>query len=160
MAIRPIQPCLWFDGQAEQAARLYTSVFPDSRVLGVTRVPEAAPGETGSVMTVEFELNGQRFVALNGGPEFPFTEAVSFQVLCETQDEIDRYWAALTDGGKEGPCGWAYDRFGLAWQIVPQVLPKLLEHPDQTVANRVTAAFMGMNKLDIAALERAASNEV
>lgn len=160
MAIRPIQPCLWFDGQAEEAARFYTSVFPNSRIIGLTRTPEAAPGETGSVLTAEFELNGQRVVGLNGGPQFTFNEAVSFQVLCDSQEEIDRYWSALTDGGSEGPCGWLTDRYGLSWQVVPEVLPRLLQHTDPAVAERVTAAFMGMKKLDIAALERAAADEV
>src|SRR5262245_32280713 len=119
-------PCLWFDTEGEPAAELYTSVFPNSRITGVTRYGAAGPREEGTVMTVDFELDGQPFVALNGGPQFTFSEAISFQVSCETQDEVDAYWAALTaDGGEEGPCGWLKDRFGLSWQIVPTALPRL-----------------------------------
>ena len=151
-----ITPFLWFDTQAEEAARFYTSVFPNAKLGSISRYGEAGPGEPGSVMTVEFELDGQAFTALNGGPEFTFTEAVSFQVACETQDEVDRYWAALSDGGEEGPCGWLKDRFGLSWQIVPSVLPRLLEDPDREKAQRVMAAMLKMRKLEIAELEQAA----
>ncbi len=152
-------PNLWFDGQAEQAAHFYTSVFPRSRVVAVTRFPEGAPRPAGSVMTAEFVLDGHRFVALNGGPEFTFNEAVSFQVPCATQDEVDHYWRRLADGGREGPCGWLTDRFGLSWQIVPTVLDELIADPDPQRARRVTEAMLGMGKLDIAALQRAAEGQ-
>ncbi|MHA6799620.1 VOC family protein [Bounagaea algeriensis] len=152
-------PNLWFDGQAEQAAHFYTSVFPRSRVVAVTRFPEGAPRPAGSVMTVEFVLDGHRFVALNGGPEFTFNEAVSFQVPCASQDEVDHYWRRLTDGGREGPCGWLTDRFGLSWQIVPTVLEELITDPDPQRARRATEAMLGMGKLDIAALQRAAEGQ-
>ncbi len=152
-------PNLWFDGQAEQAAHFYTSVFPRSRVVAVTRFPEGAPRPAGSVMTAEFVLDGHRFVALNGGPEFTFNEAVSFQVPCATQDEVDHYWRRLADGGREGPCGWLTDRFGLSWQIVPTVLDELITDPDPQRARRVTEAMLGMGKLDIAALQRAAEGQ-
>ncbi|GAB2736185.1 VOC family protein [Salinifilum aidingensis] len=152
-------PNLWFDGQAEQAAHFYTSVFPRSRVVAVTRFPEGAPRPAGSVMTVEFVLDGHRFIALNGGPEFTFNEAVSFQVPCATQDEIDYYWRRLTEGGRGGPCGWLTDRFGLSWQIVPTVLEELVTDPDPQRARRATEAMLGMGKLDIAALQRAAEGQ-
>jgi predicted 3-demethylubiquinone-9 3-methyltransferase (glyoxalase superfamily) len=151
-----ITPFLWFDGQAEDAARLYTSVFPNSTLGKISHYGDAGPGVPGSVMTVEFELDGQPFVALNGGPEFKFTEAVSFQIDCETQEEVDHYWSALSDCGEEGPCGWLKDRFGLSWQVVPTALPRLLKDADREKAQRVMAAMMNMGKLDIAGLERAA----
>jgi predicted 3-demethylubiquinone-9 3-methyltransferase (glyoxalase superfamily) len=151
-----ITPFLWFDTQAEEAARFYASVFPNSKVGTISHYGEAGPGTPGSVMTVEFELDGLEFTALNGGPEFRFTEAISFQVGCETQDEVDRYWSTLSEGGEEGPCGWLKDRFGLSWQIVPTVLPRLLEDPDRDKAQRAMAAMLKMRKLDIAELERAA----
>jgi predicted 3-demethylubiquinone-9 3-methyltransferase (glyoxalase superfamily) len=151
-----ITPFLWFDTQAEEAAELYTSVFPNSRIVEVSRYGEAGPGPAGSVMTVEFDLDGQRFVALNGGPEFRFTEAVSFQIDCKSQEEVDRYWEALSEGGEKGPCGWLKDRFGLSWQVVPDALPRLLTDPDREKSQRVMAAMMKMGKLDIAELERAA----
>jgi predicted 3-demethylubiquinone-9 3-methyltransferase (glyoxalase superfamily) len=154
-----ITPFLWFDDQAEEAAQLYTSVFENSKILNVSRYGEAAPGETGSVMTVEFELEGQKFVGLNGGPNYSFTEAVSFQVHCETQEEVDHFWNALGEGGEEGPCGWLKDRFGLSWQIVPTALPRLLSDPDREKANRAMSAMLQMGKLDIAELERAAAGE-
>ena len=151
-----ITPFLWFDTQAEEAANLYTSLFPGSRITDVTRYGPAGPREEGLVMTVAFELDGQKFVGLNGGPQHAFTEAVSFVVNCETQDEVDRYWDALTaDGGSEGPCGWCKDRFGLSWQIVPEALPRLLTSPDREKAQRVMARMMEMSKLDIARLEAA-----
>ncbi len=151
---------LWFDDQAEEAAKLYTSLFDDAKILNVSRYGEAGPGEPGSVMTVEFELEGQKFVGLNGGPaHYGFTEAVSFVVNCETQEEVDKFWDALTDGGEEGPCGWLKDRFGLSWQITPTALPRLLTDPDREKANRAMNAMMGMKKLDIAELERAAAGE-
>ena len=152
-----ITPCLWFDTEGEEAANLYTSVFPNSRILDVARYGSAGPRTEGTVMTVSFELDGQAFVALNGGPEFTFDEAVSFQVDCETQDEVDAYWSKLSEGGEEGPCGWLKDRFGLSWQIVPRVLPELLADPDREKAQRVMAAMLKMKKIDIDDLERAAS---
>ena len=123
--------CLWFDTEGEEAATFYTSLFPNSRITGVTHYGSAGPRAEGTVMTVEFELDGQPFVALNGGPEFTFTEAISFQIDCETQEEVDRYWSTLSEGGEEGPCGWLKDRFGLSWQIVPTALPELLGDPDR-----------------------------
>jgi predicted 3-demethylubiquinone-9 3-methyltransferase (glyoxalase superfamily) len=151
-----IVPNLWFDGQAEQAAEFYCSVFPNSRVVAVARYTEAGPGPAGSVMTVEFELDGDRFVGINGGPEFTFSEAVSFQITCADQEEIDRYWAALTDGGEEGPCGWLKDRFGLSWQVVPTGMDELFSDPDSGRARRAMEAMFGMKKLDLAALRAAA----
>ncbi|MEE1769590.1 VOC family protein [Streptomyces sp. JV185] len=147
--------CLWFDGQAEEAAEYYVSVFKNSRRGRTGRYSEAGPGPAGSVMTVEFELNGQRFVGLNGGPEFTFNEAVSFQIDCADQAEVDHYWSSLTDGGEEGPCGWLKDRYGLSWQVVPEGLTELLLDPDGTKAARTTAAMMTMKKLDMAALRKA-----
>ena len=151
-----ITPFLWFDTQAEEAARFYASVFPNSRVTDVVRYGESGPGPAGSVMTVRFQLDGSDFVALNGGPMYRFTEAVSFVVDCKSQEEVDYYWAALTDGGEEGQCGWLKDRYGLSWQVVPDVLPRLLDGADRGRAQRVLDALMGMTKLDIRALEAAA----
>jgi predicted 3-demethylubiquinone-9 3-methyltransferase (glyoxalase superfamily) len=152
-----LTPCLWFDTQGEEAASFYVSVFPNSRVLHVSRYGEAGPREPGTVMTVSFELDGKKFLALNGGPEFAFSEAISFQVDCSSQDEVDHYWNALSDCGEEGPCGWLKDRFGLSWQIVPSRLPELLSGADQERAQRVMAAMLEMRKIDIAELERAAA---
>ncbi len=152
--------CLWFDGRGEEAARFYVSLFPGSKLGKVTPYPEGTPSPlpVGSAMTVEFELCGAPFLALNGGPEFKFTEAVSLQIHCKDQAEVDRYWNALTaDGGEESVCGWCKDRFGFSWQVVPEVLPKLMADPDRDRANRATAAMMGMRKLDIAQLEAAAA---
>ena len=149
-------PCLWFDTEGEAAAELYTSIFPNSKIVNVARYGSAAQRPEGTVMTVDFELDGLPFLALNGGPEFTFTEAVSFQVSCENQDEVDHYWSKLSEGGEEGPCGWLKDRFGLSWQIVPKRLPELLSDPDQERAQRAMAAMLKMKKLDIAELERAA----
>lgn len=151
-----ITPFLWFDTQAEQAAVFYTSVFADSRIVAVNRYGDAGPGPAGSVMTVAFELAGQPFVALNGGPAFSFTEAVSFVVSCDSQEEVDRFWEALSTGGQPGPCGWLKDRYGLSWQIVPTALPELLADPDPARSQAVMTAMMGMGKLDIAALRAAA----
>ena len=151
-----ITPWLWFDTEGEEAAQFYTSVFPNSRILDVSRYGSAGPRPEGTVMTVSFELDGQRLAALNGGPDFSFTEAVSFQVACADQDEVDHYWNALSDGGEEGPCGWLKDRFGLSWQIVPNALPRLLGDPDPERAQRVMAAMLKMKKIEIAELERAA----
>jgi predicted 3-demethylubiquinone-9 3-methyltransferase (glyoxalase superfamily) len=149
--------CLWFDDRGEEAARFYTSVFPNSTLGQISRYGSAGPRPEGTVMTAAFELNGQRFVALNGGPNFTFSEAISFQVMCEDQDEVDRYWAALSDGGEEGPCGWLKDRFGLSWQIVPVRLPELLGDPDPERAQRAMAAMLEMKKIEIGELERAAA---
>jgi predicted 3-demethylubiquinone-9 3-methyltransferase (glyoxalase superfamily) len=152
-----LTPCLWFDTQGEDAANFYVSVFPNSRILHVSRYGEAGPREPGTVMTVSFELDGKKFLALNGGPEFAFSEAISFQVDCSSQDEVDHYWNALSDCGEEGPCGWLKDRFGLSWQIVPSRLPELLSGADQERAQRVMGAMLKMRKIDIAELERAAA---
>ncbi len=146
---------LWFDDQAEEAANYYVSIFPDSRLLGMSRYGEAGPGKKGSVMVVTFELAGQQFQALNGGPEFKFTEAVSLMVNCETQEEVDTLWEKLSDGGEKGPCGWLKDRYGLSWQIVPTILEKLVQDPDAEKANRAMQAMLQMGKLDIAGLRRA-----
>jgi predicted 3-demethylubiquinone-9 3-methyltransferase (glyoxalase superfamily) len=151
-----ITPNLWFDKEAEEAAGFYVSVFENSRVVGVAHYPENSPGEAGTVMTVDFELDGQRFVGINGGPQFQFSEAVSFAIECETQDEIDHYWDRLSDGGEEGPCGWLKDRYGLSWQVVPAGMEELFSDPDKTRAERAMQAMLQMRKLDIAALRRAA----
>jgi predicted 3-demethylubiquinone-9 3-methyltransferase (glyoxalase superfamily) len=151
-----ITPSLWFDTEAEEAADFYVSVFKNSQVLNVSRYGEAGPRPAGTVMTVDFELDGQQFIALNGGPEFPFTEAVSLQVNCETQEEVDRYWSVLSEGGEEGPCGWLKDRYGLSWQIIPVALVELLNDPDAAKAQRAMAAMLQMKKIDIAALQAAA----
>jgi len=149
--------CLWFDTQGEEAARFYTALFPNSRITGISHYGEAGPRPAGTVMTVDFELDGQSFVALNGGPEFTFSEAISYQVSCETQEEVDHYWTTLSDGGEEGPCGWLKDRFGLSWQVVPTALPRLLKDPDPEKAQRVMAAMLQMRKIEIDELERAAA---
>jgi predicted 3-demethylubiquinone-9 3-methyltransferase (glyoxalase superfamily) len=152
-----ITPCLWFDTEGEEAARFYTSVFPNSRIVDVARYGAAGPRPEGTVMTVSFELDGQTFVALNGGPEFTFNEAISFQVNCETQEEVDAFWSTLSDGGEEGPCGWLKDRYGVSWQIVPTVLPELLGESDQEKSQRVMRAMLNMKKIEIDALEQAAA---
>ena len=151
-----ITPFLWFDREAEAAANFYVSIFPNSKITDISRYGEAGPGEPGSVMTVEFELDGQSFIALNGGPEYTFTPAVSFSVSCETQQEVDRYWNALTAGGKPNVCAWLTDKFGLSWQIVPTALDRLFSDPDPARVRRATEAMLSMGKLDIAALEAAA----
>jgi predicted 3-demethylubiquinone-9 3-methyltransferase (glyoxalase superfamily) len=151
-----IKPNLWFNSEAEEAAGFYTSVFENSRVVNVARYTEAGPRPAGMVMTVEFELDGQRFVAINGGPEFQFDEAVSFEIDCETQDEIDYYWERLSEGGSEGPCGWLKDKYGLSWQVVPTGMEELFADPDPERARRAMQAMLGMRKLDIAALRGAA----
>jgi predicted 3-demethylubiquinone-9 3-methyltransferase (glyoxalase superfamily) len=153
--IQKITPFLWFDHQAEEAAALYTSIFPNSKVIKVLRYGKAGPGPAGSVMTVEFQLQGQSFVALNGGPHFKFTEAISFVVNCQTQEEVDAYWEKLSVGGTEVECGWLKDKFGLSWQIVPTVLPDLLSDPDPEKSGRVMKAMLTMKKLDIRALKQA-----
>jgi predicted 3-demethylubiquinone-9 3-methyltransferase (glyoxalase superfamily) len=154
--VKKITPFLWFDSQAEEAMRFYCSIFPNSKELGIARYGEGGPGKPGSVMTAHFELDGQEFIALNGGPLHPFTEAVSFSIDCKSQEEVDRYWSKLTAGGKEVACGWLKDKYGLCWQVVPDMLPRLLADKDRAKANRVMQAMLQMTKLDIAALERAA----
>ena len=155
--MQKITPCLWFDTEGEDAARLYTSVFPNSKIVDVARYGSAGPRPEGTVMTVSFELNGREFLALNGGPEFKFDEAISFQVFCEGQEEVDAYWSKLSEGGEEGPCGWLKDKYGLSWQIIPTRLPELLGDPDSEKAQRVTAAMLKMKKIEIEELERAAA---
>lgn len=151
-----LTPNLWFDTQGEEAARFYTSIFPSSRIVEITHYGSAGPRPEGTVMTVSFELDGQPFVALNGGPEFTFNEAVSLEIECEDQAEVDRYSEALSDGGEQGPCGWVKDRFGLSWQVVPKRLNELISDPDTEKAQRVMAAMLQMQKIDVAELERAA----
>ena len=154
-----ITPFLWFDSQAEEAARFYTSIFENSRILGTARYDEAAAKAAGrpvgSVLTVAFELEGQKFTALNGGPVFTFTEAISFVVNCETQAEVDHFWDTLSSGGQEVQCGWVKDRFGVSWQIVPTVLPEMLQDKDPEKAKRVMAAMLQMKKLSIEGLKKA-----
>jgi predicted 3-demethylubiquinone-9 3-methyltransferase (glyoxalase superfamily) len=151
-----ITPCLWFDDQAEDAANYYTSLFENSRITEITRYGEAGPRPAGMVMTVDFELAGRPFVALNGGPDFTFNEAISLQVSCESQEEVDELWSKLTAEGEEGPCGWCKDRYGLSWQIVPTVLFELIADPDPGRSQRAMRCMLGMKKLDIAELQRAA----
>ncbi|GAB7068800.1 VOC family protein [Mycobacterium hodleri] len=151
----PITPSLWFDGDLENAAEFYTSVFPNSSIEGFNRYTEAGPGTPGEVMSGTFVLDGHRFVGINGGPQFPFTEAVSFEVRCADQDEVDYYWNRLLDGGVESHCGWLEDRFGLSWQIVPERLFELLDDPDPARAAAATAAMLGMRRIVVAELEEA-----
>ena len=153
--MQKISTCLWFENQAEEAAEFYVSVFDDSRILDVSRYGEGGPGPAGEAITVEFEIEGRRFLALNGGAPSNFTEAVSFVVDCADQEEVDRYWAALTDGGAESQCGWLSDRYGVSWQIVPAVLSSLIAGPDPEGSQRAMQAMLGMRKLDIAALQSA-----
>ena len=156
---RKITPFLWFDTHAEQAAKFYTTIFRNSRINQISRYSKAGDEthgmDAGSVMTVAFEIEGQSFVALNGGPHFKFNEAVSFQITCETQDEIDYFWSKLSENGQESQCGWLKDKFGLSWQVVPAILPHLLTGDDKAKSERAMAALMQMKKLDIAALQRA-----
>ncbi len=153
-----IRPMLWFDGQAEEAAKFYVSLFPNSKILEVTRFGEIGPGPTGSVMTVSFRLGDQEFVALNGGPQFKFSEAISMAIEVESQTEVDQLWKALTSGGgEEGQCGWLKDRWGLSWQVVPSALIRAVSSPDQKKADRVMAAVMEMKKIDLARIEAAAA---
>jgi predicted 3-demethylubiquinone-9 3-methyltransferase (glyoxalase superfamily) len=151
---KPI-PCLWFDGQAADAAAFYTAIFPNSQILGTSSYGPDTPGEEGTVMTVSFSLDGQPYVGLNGGPQFTFTEAISFQIMCADQEEVDHYWTRLTDGGEESMCGWLKDRFGVSWQVIPRRLYELLGDPDPDRAQRATQAMLGMRRLDVAELERA-----
>ncbi|TLM73471.1 VOC family protein [Pseudarthrobacter sp. NamB4] len=152
---RKIGTCLWFDHQAEEAAQFYTSVFDDAKILNISRFGEGGPGPAGAAIAVDFELEGRGFTALNGARGSSFTDAVSFVVECEDQAAVDRYWTALTDGGTESQCGWLKDRFGVAWQIVPAVLPQLIAGPDPNGSQRAMEAMLGMRKLDIAELQRA-----
>ena len=151
-----ITTCLWFDTEGEEAAEFYCSVIPNSRVTGVERYGEGAPRPAGTVMVVNFELDGRPCMALNGGPEHRFTEAVSFSVSCEDQDEVDHYWSTLSEGGEEGPCGWLKDRWGMSWQVVPTALPELLGDPDPGRASRAMQAMLQMGKIDIEAMRKAA----
>ncbi|MCY0944848.1 MULTISPECIES: VOC family protein [Streptomyces] len=157
MTSKGFTTCLWFDGNAEEAADFYLSVFKDGKLGRTGRYTEAGPGPAGTVMVVEFEINGQRFIGLNGGPQFPFTEAVSFQIHCADQAEADHYWDVLTrDGGQEGPCGWVKDKFGLSWQVSPVEAVELIADPDPRRAARATAAMLRMKRLDVAEMRRAA----
>jgi predicted 3-demethylubiquinone-9 3-methyltransferase (glyoxalase superfamily) len=151
-------PCLWFDGSAEEAAAHYTSIFPNSSIGDVTRYGADMPMPEGSAMTVSFTLDGQEYVGLNGGPQFPFSEAVSFQIMCKDQEEADHYWNRLTDGGEESQCGWLKDRFGVSWQVVPTELMSLLSDPDPGRAQRAGAALMQMRRIDVAEIKRAADS--
>jgi predicted 3-demethylubiquinone-9 3-methyltransferase (glyoxalase superfamily) len=151
-----ITPWLWFDAEGEEAAEFYTSIFPNSKITEITRYGSAGPRPEGMVMTVAFELDGQRLAALNGGPDFKFNEAVSFLVGCKDQEEVDWYWNKLSEGGEPGPCGWLKDKYGLAWQIIPTALDELLGDPDREKAQRVMQAMLGMGKIEIEGLERAA----
>ena len=153
--MQKITPCLWFDNQAEEAMNHYVAIFKNSKAGSVTRYGGAGPGPKGSVMTASFELEGQQFTALNGGPHFKFTEAVSFVVNCDTQEEVDELWAKLSEGGQTQQCGWLKDKFGLSWQIVPSVLIELMTDPDPEKTRRVTEAMLQMTKIDIATLRRA-----
>ena len=151
-----IIPNLWFDTEAEEAAAFYTSVFDNSRIVNVMHYTEAGPREAGTVMTVEFELDGQRFVGINGGPEFTFDEAISLEIVCEDQEEVDYYWERLTDGGEESQCGWLKDRYGVSWQVVPKGMDEVFSDADPERTKRAMEAMLKMGKLDIAALRRAA----
>jgi predicted 3-demethylubiquinone-9 3-methyltransferase (glyoxalase superfamily) len=155
----PITPCLWFNTEAEEAAKFYVSIFENSKMGTVSYYSSEGQDihgkKQGSVMVAEFEINGQKFTALNGGPQFKFSEAISFQVPCESQKEIDYFSAKLTEGGEQGPCGWVKDKFGMSWQVFPAVMTKMLSDPDRKKVDRVTKAFMQMKKFDLAAIERA-----
>ena len=153
--MQKITPFLWFDDQAEEAANFYTSIFKNSKVGSISRYGEGTPGEKDKVMTATFEIEGQEFTALNGGPEFSFTPAISFFVHCETQAEVDDYWEKLSAGGEKSQCGWLKDKFGVSWQIVPNILMELMSDPDPEKAGRVTRTMLKMTKIDIAALKRA-----
>jgi predicted 3-demethylubiquinone-9 3-methyltransferase (glyoxalase superfamily) len=153
--MQKITPFLWFDGNAEEAVHFYASIFKDSKIGTIMRYGDAGPGPKGSVMTVAFELNGQEFIGLNGGPTYKFTPAVSFMVHCETQEEVDEYWDKLSEGGAPNVCGWLQDKYGLSWQIVPTALLRMLEDKDPAKSNRVMQAMMKMTKLDISVLQAA-----
>ncbi|HVD30117.1 MAG TPA: VOC family protein [Methylomirabilota bacterium] len=154
--MKKVTPFLTFKDQAEEAVKLYTSIFKNSRILSTSRYGDAGPGAKGSFMTANFELDGQEFVALNGGPSFEFSQGISLLVDCQTQEEVDTYWEKLSEGGSKGPCGWLTDRFGVSWQVVPRVLTELINDPDTEKAGRVMKAMLQMSKIDIAELERAA----
>jgi predicted 3-demethylubiquinone-9 3-methyltransferase (glyoxalase superfamily) len=156
--MQKITPFLWFDSKAEQAMNFYTSIFKNSKIVSVTRYGEAGPGPKGTVMTANFELNGQEFVALNGGPQFTFTEAISFVVNCETQQEVDELWEKLSEGGNKSRCGWLKDQYGLSWQIVPTALVEMLQDKDDKKSTRVMQAMLQMDKIDIETLRRAYRN--
>jgi predicted 3-demethylubiquinone-9 3-methyltransferase (glyoxalase superfamily) len=156
--MQKISYCLWFDGKAEEAAKFYVSVFRNSRIVTTARYPEGSPGTVGSVMTVEFILNGEPFLALNGGSQYEFTPAISFVATCDTQEEIDDLWQKLSQGGREVQCGWLTDKFGLSWQVVPAALGEMMSSTDRAAAQRAFSAMLGMKKLDIAALRRAYEN--
>jgi predicted 3-demethylubiquinone-9 3-methyltransferase (glyoxalase superfamily) len=155
MAMQKITPFLWFGNQSEEAANFYVSIFPNSKITSIARYGKSGPGPEGSVMTVEFEIDGQKFMALNGGPQYQFSPATSFVVPCETQEEVDHFWERLSEGGTPNRCGWLDDKFGVTWQIVPTILPKLLSHPDPEKSKRVMEAMLQMDKLDINLLKRA-----
>jgi predicted 3-demethylubiquinone-9 3-methyltransferase (glyoxalase superfamily) len=154
-AAKKITPFLWFDGQAEDAANFYVSIFENAKILSVSRYGEEAPGTTGTVMTVSFELDGQKFVALNGGPEYKFTPAISFSIDCKTQQEVDHFWNRLSEGGETSQCGWLDDKYGITWQVVPSVLPELLGSDDDAKAEAAMKAMLQMTKLDIKTLQEA-----
>ncbi len=153
--MQKITPFLWFDGKAEEAMNFYISIFKNSKIVSVTRYGETGPGPKGTVMTAKFELDGQEFVALNGGPQFTFTEAISFVVNCETQQEVDELWEKLSEGGEKSRCGWLKDKYGLSWQVVPTVLVEMLQDKDAKKSNRVMQAMLQMDKIDIETLRRA-----
>lgn len=159
MAQQKITPFLWFDDQAEEAAKFYTSIFPNSKIGKIEYFTEAGPRPAGMVVTVSFQIEGQEFVALNGGPEFSFTPAISFLVECNSQEEVDLYWEKLTEGGKEVECGWLEDKYGVSWQIVPAILTELMQNNDPEKARRVTEALLKMKKIDIETLKRAYEGE-
>jgi len=153
--MQKITPFLWFDNNAEEAVNFYVSLFKNSKVLSITRYGEAGPGPAGTVLTAAFQLQGQEFIALNGGPQFKFTEAISFSVNCETQEEVDQYWEKLSEGGEKGRCGWLKDKYGLSWQVNPVVLGEMLQDEDPEKAKRVMEAMLQMDKLDIETLKKA-----
>jgi len=153
--MQKISPFLWFDGKAEEAVNFYVSIFKDSKILNISRYGEAGPGPKGTVMSATFQLQGQEFIALNGGPQFKFTPAISFFVRCQTQDEVDELWEKLSAGGRKDRCGWLTDKYGLSWQIIPDVLGKMLNDPDREKSKRVMTAMLQMDKIEIKRLEQA-----
>jgi predicted 3-demethylubiquinone-9 3-methyltransferase (glyoxalase superfamily) len=159
MADKALTTCLWFDTQGEEAAHFYLGIFKDSKLGRIGRYTDAGPGPAGSVMVVEFELNGQKFVALNGGPQFTFNESISFQIPCADQAEVDYYWSRLSEGGQEVACGWLKDRYGVSWQVVPTAVIDLIGDPDPEKAARASKAMLSMTKLDIAAIQQAYAGE-
>ncbi|MGR8007217.1 VOC family protein [Streptomyces hypolithicus] len=159
MVTKGFTNCLWFDGQAEEAAEHYVSIFKDAKLGRVGRYTEAGPGPAGTAMAVEFEINGQKFVGVNGGPQFTFDEAISFQIHCAEQSEVDYYWSRLSEGGSQGPCGWLKDKYGVSWQVIPDGLIDMLGDPDPEKATRTTKAMFAMSKLDIGALRKVHAGE-